>query len=356
MKKFIIGLVLAPILVVANQINLEQIRRSVVFVATESNPFELSYGANPGYYEYFRPVYDYFWPSEHSHGSGFIISPDGYVITNAHVIEDSTKVLIVLRADELRICNARVLGKDIRTDLAVLKIEKDDEDSLPFVDLGDSSEVQVGDPVVCIGNPILDRLESTVTKGVISATDRNNFGDPIEGYLQTDAVLNNGNSGGPLFNSQGEVIGVCAWSLRRAKSEGLHFAIPSNVVKQIAKQIIAYGKISQGFLGVRLEEDRESAFDAYFFERNDGAWIKTIFKNHPADKAGLKAGDRIIGLNGQPVCSSKNFRNQLAILEAGTCVQLLVERQGKILEITVTLGDDEFSEQYSCLRGSSIVI
>jgi serine protease Do len=354
MKKFIFSLVLFPLIAVANQIN--EISKSVVFVANESNPFELYYGADPGYYGYFRSIYDYFWPTEHSHGSGFIISPDGHVITNAHVVENCTKVLVVMRTDEMKVCRAKVLGKDLRTDLAVLKLETDGDFPLPFVSLGDSNELQAGDSVICIGSPLVDRLECTVTAGVISATDRNNFGDMIEGYIQTDVAINNGNSGGPIFNSKGEVIGVCCWTLRGIGIEGLHFAIPSNVAKQISRQIIANGKISQGFLGVHLEGNNEMIFDTYFFDRHEGARIKTIFKNSPAEKAGLKGGDLIIGLNGQLVRSSQNFRNQLAILDAETTVELSIERDGKILEISATLGSDEMSERYSYLRGPSIVL
>jgi len=354
--------VLPPLISIANPTDplvalAEQASQSVVFIATESNPYELAYGQRMGYHEYFRPVYDYFWPSEYAHGSGFIISPDGFVVTNAHVVQEATKVLVVIRTDEIRLCKASVLGKDFRTDIAVLKIEDQGDIPLPSLRFGDSDKIQVGQRVLCIGNPMSSELESSVSTGIISGLDRNNLmPDSIEGYIQTDTAINPGNSGGPLLNTHGEVIGVVFGS--GAGYEGLSFAIPSHSARHIARQIIANGKVSQGFLGVELDFDNdvESAFDFYHFARNEGACIETVIKNSPAEKAGLKTGDIILAVDRHFVRAAESLRNRIAILEPGTSVELIIGRDGELLEITLELGSEESSKAYSRLELPYIVI
>lgn len=332
---------------------IEQASRSVVFVATEANSFDLSYGREPGYYEYLRPVYEYLWPSEYGHGSGFIVSPDGYVVTNAHVVRDTTKVLIILRSqDELRVCEALRVGKDERCDVAILKIEDESFYPLPFLKFGDSKQVQLGQQVVCIGSPVLSNLESTITAGIVSGVDRNNFDDAIEGYIQTDAALNPGNSGGPLFNAQGEVIGVVSFGLPRY--EGLAFGIPSFVAESVAQQLIAHGKVSQGFLGVELEDSSETAF-VYDFDRKEGAFIVSVIANSPAAKAGLQEGDLILQINDRPIASAKSLRNQIAILEPKTSLCVTFDRDGEIMELTLELGSEAMASEYSNLHGPIIL-
>jgi len=338
----------------------QQASQSVVFVAIEINPFDQYYGPQPGDYAYLRPFYDYFWPSKHGHGSGFIISPDGYIVTNAHVVEDATKVLVVVRTDETLLCKASVLGKDVRTDVAVLKIEDPMESPLPFLKFGDSDQIQVGQQVICIGNPRSPRLESTVTSGIISGIDRNNFGiHSIEGYIQTDAAINPGNSGGPLLNTEGEVIGVSSWMYKHTLGfEGLSFAISSHTAQTIARQIITHGKISQGFLGVELDidDEMESAFEFIQFDSNEGAYIIGIIEDSPAEKAGLRVDDIILKVDQYPVRSAASLRNRIAILEPKTSIQLLFERDGELLEVTLELGSEELANAHSDLIEPDIVI
>lgn len=180
---------------------------AVVFIASETNSFDQSYGTDPWFlYEYLRPFYEYFWPTQFFSGTGFIISPEGYIVTNQHVIDQGTKTFVILRYPELRVYPAKVVGSDTRLDLAVLKIEKEVED-FPYLQFGNSDQIKSGEEVIAIGNPL--GLEFTVTKGIVSSPERNNCGlDLIEGYIQTDAALNHGNSGGPLINHHGEVIGM----------------------------------------------------------------------------------------------------------------------------------------------------
>lgn len=168
---------------------------AVVYIAVECSPFDQYHGSS-SYYEPFRSFYEYFWPTHWCFGSGFIVSPEGYVVTNAHVVEDTTKLLVVLQptSAEIKVCKAVVLGSDWRTDVAVLKIEHKDLNALHFLEFGDSNQLQIGEPVIVIGNP--KGLESTVTMGIVSAIDRNHCGEPIEGFIQTDAPINPGNSGG----------------------------------------------------------------------------------------------------------------------------------------------------------------
>ncbi len=343
-----------PILGLAGQINLEEARKAVVFVAIESDPFELSYGTDPGYYDYLRPVYEYFWPTFHAQGSGFIISPVGYVITNEHVVEDATKVLVIMRTPDIQLCKATVLGKDPRSDIAILKLELEETAPLPYLNFGDSDQVKVGDQVILIGNP--RGLESSVSVGVISEKNRNDYGLSISGHLQTDSALNPGNSGGPLLNSEGEVIGIACWSYIGISLEGLHFTIPSNTAKEIANQIITNGKITQGFLGVELEDNIVVAFNRYYFDRNEGARIESIIENSPAHQAGLQAGDLIVMVNDRPVQSSAILRNKVAILAQDTAISIQVYREGEMLEFRLVLGSDELSQRYSNLSGPSIIL
>lgn len=316
---------------------IERASRAVVFVATRSEQT---------------------WSADHSHGSGVIISPEGHIVTAAHVVKNVTKVLVVMRGkEETKVLRASVIGKDRRTDLAVLKIEDDLTEPLSVLRFGDSTQVKVGEEIICIGHPLSSQLELTVTTGVISGVDRNNFRYlPIEGFLQTDAAINSGNSGSPLINASGEVLGLVDWGFSHFMGfEGLSFAIPSHTISRITRQIIDKGEVSQGFLGVRLENNEESAFDVYYFNYNEGASIKEVIKDSPAEKAGLKKGDLIQKADGLRLRSSKSLRNHIAILPPGTKVQLTVNRNGAILDISLTLGSEELSSLYSNLEGPIII-
>ncbi|NGX38045.1 MAG: Periplasmic pH-dependent serine endoprotease DegQ [Chlamydiae bacterium] len=328
----------------------EEVLPAVVFIAKEINSFDQVYPYNPdSFYEYLRPFYEWWWPTRHFHGSGFIVSPDGYVVTNDHVVDEGTDFLIVIRDFDLKIYKAKLVGSDPRTDLAVLKIEDPDGTEFAYLKFGNSQNVALGDDVTVIGSPIT--TESTVTRGIISGKNRNNCGlFDIEGYLQTDAPINAGNSGGPILNENGDVIGVVSFGFSHFWGiEGIGFAIPSNSAEKIVNQFITKGKVSQGFLGIELEDTCEIVFDHFFFDTNGGAQISGIVLDSPADKMGLEPGDLIIEFNNIPIDMPANLRNHLCVLEPGTIVHLSVDREGEILEFTVELGSDELSKKHASM-------
>lgn len=324
---------------------------SVVFIANKSNPFDLSYDSNPNsYYEYLRPIYEWFWPPQIGHGSGFITTPDGYVITNAHVVEGGTDFLIVLHSGENRICKAHLVGSDPRTDIAVLKIDNPQGIAFPYLSFGDSNKTNIGDAVIAIGNPLLAELSSTVTMGIVSGTNRSNFGvSPIEGHIQTDAAINFGNSGGPMLNLQGKVIGMATWGIGGSFSEGLSFGVPSNAIQEVSRQLISRGEVLQGYLGIELENGKEAVFDTYYFNTNDGARIKRVFEDSPAEYSGLEKGDLIIQMNHQSIQSAENLSNKLWLLEPKTKIDLTIDRRGSIIEISVELKAKGVAELFSWL-------
>lgn len=316
---------------------------ATVFVGRTTNSFEQSYGSNPAWpYEYLRSFYEWYWPSQYGHGSGFIIHPDGYVVTNSHVVKDGTGLFVAIQSQDLRIYKATLVGLDERSDIAVIKIENPQNVPLPSLNFADSHAIKIGDPVIAIGNPASTILESTVTHGIVSATDRNICFTDIEGFIQIDAAINSGNSGGPLLNLQGEVIGVNACTLFHHKGwEGLAFAIPSHTAKEISQQLIAKGKITQGYLGVELEYSEESIYNVYYFYNHEGALVEKVEVGSPAEKGGLQKDDLIIAVNGNRIKSAHGLRNEIWILEPSTTVQLTVQRDDNVVELTVTLGSKE---------------
>ena len=327
----------------------EEVLPAVVFIAKEVNAFDQVFACDPdSYYEYLRPFYEWWWPTKYAHGSGFIISSDGYVVTNDHVIEEGTCFLIAVRGFDLKIYKAKLVGSDPRTDIAVLKIEDTEDAEFSYVNFGDSQDLAIGDEVTVIGNPIT--LEATVTRGIISNKNRNNCGIlEIEGYLQTDAPTNRGNSGGPIFNERGEVIGVISWGFGHWFAEGISFAVPSHTTQKIVDQLIAKGAVSQGFLGVELEDTCQFIFNRYYFDTNEGARISGVIVNSPADKAGLEPGDLIIAFNEIPINTPETLRNHVCILEPDTQVHLTVDREGEILQFTLQLGSEELSKKYASM-------
>lgn len=268
-----------------------------------------------------------------SQGSGFFVTANGHILTNAHVVKGASKITVVLHDGREMI--AEIVGLDTSTDVAVIKVDGNGYDFLP---LGNSEEAEIGEWVIAIGSPF--QLQASVTVGVISATGRQNLRiTDFEDFIQTDAAINPGNSGGPLINLMGEAIGINTAIVSKSGGyAGIGFAIPSNMAQHIMNQIIDNGTVTRGFLGVALQPIDQDMADAFNLDRPEGALIAEVVKGSPADKAGLKQGDIIIQYDKTPVKTIGSFRNQISMIKPGTTVQLKVNRNGKILNIPVTLG------------------
>lgn len=268
-----------------------------------------------------------------SQGSGFFVSSDGYVLTNAHVVKGASSTTV--RLHDGRELNAKLIGVDSSTDVAVLKVEGTGFD---FVELGDSETMEVGEWVVAIGSPF--QLQATVTVGVISAKGRQNLRiTDFEDFIQTDAAINPGNSGGPLVNLNGDVIGINTAIVSKSGGYiGIGFAIPSNMARHIMNQIINNGSVTRGYLGIALQPLDQDMADAFNLDRPEGALVAEVVKNSPADKAGILQGDIIVGYNDIPVKSIGSFRNEISMIKPGTKVTLKINRSGKLLKVSIVLG------------------
>ena len=279
-------------------------------------------------------------PVQEAGGSGFIISPDGYILTNNHVIDGATKVTVTLN-DE-REFQAKIVGADKETDVALLKI---DASGLPTITLGDSDAVRPGDWVMAVGNPL--NYNHTVTVGVISAKGRRLSSSALDDFLQTDAAINFGNSGGPLVNTLGEVVGINTAITRNdymgRMVEGIGFAIPINLVKGELDQLKTKGKVSRGYLGVRVgpvDSDARAYFKSkYGVEVTGGALVQTVDADTPASKAGMRKGDIILKVDGDAIRDNKDLVHRIASMPPGRTVALTVHREGERKEVRVTLGD-----------------
>lgn len=269
----------------------------------------------------------------HGVGSGFIISADGVILTNAHVVRDASEVTVKLT--DRREFRAKVLGSDPKTDVAVLKI---DAKNLPVVPLGRTTDLKVGEWVLAIGSPY--GLESTVTAGVVSAKGRSLPDDSYVPFIQTDVAVNPGNSGGPLFNTRGEVIGINSQIYSQTGGyQGLSFAIPIDVATKIKDQIVATGKVSHAKLGVSVQEINQSFADSFNLATPEGALVANVEVGGPADKLGLKPGDVIRKVNGQKIVSSADLPAMIGLAMPGDKVALEVWRQGKAIELSGKLGN-----------------
>jgi len=270
----------------------------------------------------------------HSLGSGVIISTDGYILTNNHVVENAKKITVVLE-DEKKY-PAKVIGTDPQSDMAVIKI---DAENLPTALLGDSDNLRVGQWVIAVGNPY--QLMHTVTAGIISAKGRSNIGlAQYEDFIQTDASINPGNSGGALCDLQGRVIGInTAISSPTGSSVGIGFAIPIKMARGIMKQLIDNGKVSRGYLGIILQNIDDNLVKALKLNNAEGALVGDIEAGSPADKAGIKRGDVITQFDGTNIKSSTQLRNLAARTQPGSKVKVTVIRGGNQKELSVTLGE-----------------
>jgi len=265
-------------------------------------------------------------------GSGFIISPDGYILTNNHLVGDAEKVTVEL--GDGRNFTAEMTGTDEDSDVAVVKIDAND---LKYLKLADSDKLEVGEWVLAIGNPL--GLSHTVTAGIVSAKCRSGFGlAPLENFIQTDAAINFGNSGGPLINLDGEVVGMNAAIVGAGGNIGIGFAIPINMAKNIYEQLKTGKKVERGLLGVMPNDMDADMANAFGLEDNRGVVISEVEPDSAADKAGIRHNDVILELDGQPVTSGNELRNKIAMLSPGTKVKILLWREGQKKTVTVTLG------------------
>ncbi len=272
-------------------------------------------------------------PTQISQGSGFLVSTDGYIMTNAHVVKGADKITVVL--NDGKEIDATLIGLDKHTDLAVIKIAGSD---YPFLKFGDSETLDIGEWVVAIGSPF--QLNASLTTGVVSAKGRQNLKiTDLEDFIQTDAAINPGNSGGPLLTLDGDVIGINTAIVSRSGGYmGIGFAIPSSMAKPIMHQIIDKGTVTRGFLGVSLQPVDKDIADAFNLQKPEGVLVTEIVKDSAADKSGLQQGDIILEYNDTLIKTLGSFRNDISLMEPGSKLKLKVNRKGKILTLTVTLG------------------
>lgn len=279
-------------------------------------------------------------------GSGFIISEDGYVVTNNHVIENADEITVIL-ADDQRL-KATLIGRDPKTDLALLKVKSDK--SLKAVKFGDSDKSRVGDWVVAIGNPF--GLGGTVTTGIVSARGRDIRSGPYDDFIQTDASINKGNSGGPMFNSDGEVIGVnSAIYSPSGGSVGIGFAIPSSTAQPIISQLREHGQIKRGWLGVQIQPVTNEIAESLGLKNTEGALVANVEKGTPADKAEIKTGDVILKFNGESVHEMRELPRLVANTAAGDTVNIEYWRRGKTGSLDVKIGELKDKTQMASAGG-----
>jgi serine protease Do len=285
--------------------------------------------------ELFRRFFRDRMPQQQPHrmqgsGSGVIISPDGYILTNNHVVDGAQEVTVTM-ADK-QVHKARVVGRDPKTDLAVLKI--DAKESLPVAPMGNSTDLKVGEWVVAIGNPF--GLGHTVTAGIVSAKGRVIGAGPYDDFIQTDAPINPGNSGGPLFNMQGEMVGINTAIV--ASGQGIGFAIPVDLAKPLIPQLVKTGEVTRGFLGVSIQSVTPELAQAMKLEERQGALVSEVMAGSPAAKAGIRQGDVIIGFNGTTVEDSHDLPAAVAKTPVGEEVTMTLRRDGKTHKVPVTVG------------------
>ena len=269
-------------------------------------------------------------------GSGFVISPDGIIITNNHVIDNADEIEI--NFSDGRVLEATLVGRDRDTDLAVLKVNS--RTPLPYVDLADSDRAEVGDWVIAIGNPF--GFGGSVSAGIISARNRDLNSGRSDDFIQTDAAINRGNSGGPLFNLGGEVVGVnTAIISPTGGSVGIGFSVPANLVKRISKQLIEHGKVRRSWLGVNVQDADAALVKAYKAKGKGGVIVTRITNDGPADKAKLEVGDLVLSFDGKAVASVREMTRLISDAPIGKTVALSIIRDGKARNVSVTLGELE---------------
>ena len=309
-------------------------------VTTNSNPFPFKFPPGSPFEDMFK---DFGVPQERKTsalGSGFIINKNGTIITNNHVIKGAEDIFV--RVNGNKEYKAKIVGADPLSDLAVLKIQS--EDKFIPVKFGDSNKARIGDWVIAIGNPF--GLGGTVTSGIISARNRSIGLSRYEDYIQTDASINQGNSGGPLFNLEGDVIGINTAILGQSGSIGIGFAIPSNSAKRVINQLIKYGETKRGWLGVRIQIVTKEIAEIEKLDKPRGALVASVAEGSPSDKAGIKAGDIILEFNGVDINEMRELPKIVAETDVGKVVDVKVWRNQKEITKKITLGRLETSEDF----------
>lgn len=287
-------------------------------------------------------------PPRIAQGSGFIISADGLIITNSHVVRDTKEVRVKL--PDGRDMEAKVVGMDPNTDIAVIKV---DAQNLPFLTFGKSSEIEIGQWAIAVGNPL--GLQESLTVGVISAKGRANLDvADLEDFIQTDAAINRGNSGGPLLNTNAEVIGICtAIASSTGGYMGIGFAIPSDMVQRVMDELISKGSVTRGFLGVVLQPVDYDLAMVFGLDKVEGALVAEVQEGSPADKAGIRRGDVILENEGRRVESVASLRTAISLSKPGQMLALKVLREGKPITVQVEIGEHADSKQGANKEGKS---
>jgi serine protease Do len=324
----------------------ERLSPSVVNISTtqEVQTFQRPFGPDDPFRDFWEPFERFFGPRgggplpqgplrQRSLGSGFVLRSDGYIVTNNHVVENATE--IVVRLSDGQESKAKVIGRDPKTDLALIKIE-DHTDLTPAV-LGNSDTLRVGEWVLAIGNPF--GLDNTITAGIVSAKGRH-IGGPYDNFIQTDASINPGNSGGPLVNVRGEVVGInTAIFTRGGGNIGIGFAIPISLANEVLAELREKGKVTRGWLGVMIQRVTPEIAESLGLKTARGALVADVLEDGPAKSAGLKTGDVIVEYDGQPVKESAELPLMVARTPVGKTVTVLVIRNGKRQRISVTVGE-----------------
>ena len=277
-------------------------------------------------------------------GSGFIISDDGYILTNHHVIDNAEKV--VVRLNDRREIEAEIIGSDQRSDVALLKVDAKD---LPALEIGSSSDLEVGEWVLAIGSPF--GFDSTVTAGIVSAKERALPGDSYVPFIQTDVAINPGNSGGPLFNLDGEVVGINSQIYTRSGGfMGVSFSIPIDVAMEVANQLKDKGSVSRGWLGVKIQEVTRDLAESFGLDKPSGALVAQVLSGSPAEEAGFEAGDVILKFNGREIGLSAELPAQVGRIAPGESAVVEVFRAGQSINLKVTIGELPSSEELAATR------
>ena len=309
-------------------------------VTTQSNPFPFQFPPGSPFEDMFK---EFGAPQERKSaalGSGFIIDESGIVVTNNHVIQDAEDIVIRVNGDKE--FKAKVIGSDPLSDIAILQLETD-EKFVP-VRFGDSDKARIGDWVIAIGNPF--GLGGTVTSGIISARNRSIGLSRYEDYIQTDASINSGNSGGPLFDMNGDVIGINTAILGRSGSIGIGFSIPSNSAKLVIDQLIEFGETKRGWLGVRIQDVTKEIAEVEKLDEPKGALVASVAENSPSEKGGIKSGDIILEFDGQKIGEMKQLPAIVAKTKVGKKVKVLIWRNKKEITKSIILGRLETSEDF----------